>query len=316
MKKWLGVLLLGALVYLASTKFRLSNILYVSSCKLTYEDNKYKVDILILENNKNEILSSTGNTIGEAFTRLDQASSLVINYRHMQSIVFDYSILNEECINNIKAYFLNNSAIDFSFYVFASNVDGKKLFSYENPNGIDNYYSVLNVNDKNEAQFSYVKACHLVSFLKHWSDNAIIKIPIVGLSDSLKNNLRISGVVCLSKNKYDILYDYENPYLYLFNDFKEGNIKLSEYHAIINSNNFSIKLKENLIFKIRIKYEGLLNLDNNEDITAFFIEKIKANLRYFKLHEIDYFNLNEINKLHHKQYRLENASIDLDVQKK
>ena len=34
MRKWLGVLLLGAIIYLASTKFRLSNILYVSSCHL------------------------------------------------------------------------------------------------------------------------------------------------------------------------------------------------------------------------------------------------------------------------------------------
>jgi len=51
MRKWLGVLLLGAIIYLASTKFRLSNILYVSSCHLAYENDEYKVTALILENN-------------------------------------------------------------------------------------------------------------------------------------------------------------------------------------------------------------------------------------------------------------------------
>lgn len=46
MRKWLGVLLLGAIIYLASTKFRLSNILYVSSCHLAYENDEYKVTAL------------------------------------------------------------------------------------------------------------------------------------------------------------------------------------------------------------------------------------------------------------------------------
>ena len=57
MRKWLGVLLLGAIIYLASTKFRLSNILYVSSCHLAYENDEYKVTALILENNnENDII--------------------------------------------------------------------------------------------------------------------------------------------------------------------------------------------------------------------------------------------------------------------
>lgn len=106
MRKWLGVLLLGAIIYLASTKFRLSNILYVSSCHLAYENDEYKVTALILENNnENDIIRSHSRDIGGAFTMLSEASSLIINFRHMQSVIFDYSILNEIYIMDINSFF-------------------------------------------------------------------------------------------------------------------------------------------------------------------------------------------------------------------
>ena len=318
MRKWLGVLLLGALIYLASTKFRLSNILYVSSCHFAYENDEYKVTILILDsNNENEIISSHSKDVGSAFTMLGEASSLVINFRHMQSIIFDFSILNEKHITNINSYFLNNSAIDFNFYVFVSDESSKDLFSYQNPKSVDNYYSVLNVNDKTDSQFSYIKPCHLITFLKKWSDNALVKMPIVGLSEVYNNkNIMVKGAVCLTKEKYDVLLEHDEPYLYLLNNFKDGVLNLSEYHAILNSNKIKIRYKDKLIIKICLKYEGLLNLDNKDEIKSFLLSKIKTLINYFKQNDIDYLNIKEINKLRNKNYTLNDIMIDLELQKK
>lgn len=318
MRKWLGVLLLGALIYLASTKFRLSNILYVSSCHFAYENDEYKVTALILDsNNENEIISSHSKDVGSAFTMLGEASSLVINFRHMQSIIFDFSILNEKHITNINSYFLNNSAIDFNFYVFVSDESSKDLFSYQNPKSVDNYYSVLNVNDKTDSQFSYIKPCHLITFLKKWSDNALVKMPIVGLSEVYNNkNIMVKGVVCLTKEKYDVLLEHDEPYLYLLNNFKDGVLNLSEYHAILNSNKIKIRYKDKLIVKICLKYEGLLNLDNKDEIKSFLLSKIKSLINYFKQNDIDYLNIKEINKLRSKNYTLNDIMIDLELQKK
>lgn len=317
MRKWFGVLFLCAIIYLATTKFSLSNVLYVSSCHFAYQDDEYRISALILENDEQEIIKSNATSLGGAFTLLSQASSLLINFRHIESIVLDYSILNEKHIEAIRAYLLNNSAIDFNFYLFASEISADEIFSYENPKGISSYYSLLNVDYNDDSQFSYAKPCHLISFLKGWSDDILIKLPIIGLSEVFSNkNLTIKGVLCLNKKSYYSIMQNDWPFLFLFNDFKAGVINLSSFHAILNSNDVSFKYGDNLTIRIRIQYEGLLNLDNSNDLEAYLNEKVLKLINYFEKEQIDYFNIAQINELRSCQYSYDNITIDLKTQKK
>ena len=116
---------------------------------------------------------------------------------------------------DINSFFLNNSAIDFNFYVFASDVSSEDLFSYQNPKSVDNYYSLLNVNDKTDSQFSYIKPCHLTTFLKKWSDNALVKIPIIGLSEvyNNKSNPKIYPIIFSFFSTYTIFFYFITFYI-------------------------------------------------------------------------------------------------------
>ena len=126
----------------------------------------------------------------------------------------------------------------------------------------------------------------------------------------------LKGAICLTKEKYDVLLEQDEPYLYLLNSFKDGALNLSEYHAFINSNKIRIRYKDKLIIKICLKYEGLLNLDNTDEIEAFLLSKLRLLVDHFEQNEIDFFNIKEINNLRSKNYSFNDIMIDLELQKK
>lgn len=318
MKKWLSLLVFGALIYLTSTRFKLTNILYASSCHFAYDNDNYTVTLLILDNqNANEVVKAKAENIEDVFSKIEDASSLVMNYRHIQSVIFDYSVLNDERLNAITSFLLNNSMIDFNFYVFASDCSVDDLFSYKNPTGTSAYYSILNVDDKNDNSFSYVKPKHFTNFLKRKSDSTLIKIPIIGISKEYENtNLKIDGIVCINKKKYNVFLKDNYPYLYVFNEFKQSYVRLEEYHAIINTNKISYSYNDKLVIRILMEYEGLLNLDNGNEIEAFYLDKVWHLLDEFKKKEIDFFNLEETNILKNKNYSYDDIDIRIEVIKK
>ena len=67
--------------------------------------------------------------------------------------------------------------------------------------------------------------------------------------------------------------------------------------------------------KICLKYEGLLNLDNTDEIEAFLLSKLRLLVDHFEQNEIDFFNIKEINNLRSKNYSFNDIMIDLEFQK-
>lgn len=316
MKRWVLILFLGSLFYLVSTRFSLSDILYISSIHFENRNNTYNITLMSLEDeNDNIVLKSMGDSLDWCFTSLSNNLSLDINYRHVQSMILDESMLNEKHLNEFESFILNNTLIDFNFYLYVSNEESSSIYSYNNPDSISNYYSILNP-DRYNNLFYYCSKCHFVNFLKRRSDNVNIKIPFININNiSNDTNLFISGFTLLNNNYY-IIKNEDYNYLYLLNEFKESTIYLDEFDAIIKENNLKFEYKDKLIININLTYEGLLNLDNIKEIKDYLYKKINNDINRIIDNDIDIFNLDEINLKRNKNYTIDDVLINLEAIKR
>ncbi len=315
MKRWVLILFLGSLFYLVSTRFSLSDIIYISSIHYEYNNEKFLVTLMSLEDDDNIVLNSIGESLDECFTNLSNNISLDINYRHVQSMILDVSMFNEDCLDEFERFILNNTLIDFNFYLYSSDEKSSYIYNYNNPDSISNYYSILNP-DRYNNLFYYSKKCHFVNYLKRRSDDVNIKIPFINVNNiSNDSNLFISGFVLLN-NDFNIIKKEEYNYLYLLNEFKESTIYLDNFDSIIKENNIKYEYKDKYIININVTYEGLLNLDNYNKMEEYLYEMLLNDINNILRLKIDLFNLDEINLKRNKKYTNDDVLIKLSVIKR
>lgn len=315
MKRWVLILVLGSLFYLVSTRFSLSNIIFISSIHYQYNNENFMVSLMSLEDDDNIVLKCIGESLDECFTNLSNNISLDINYRHVQSMILDVSMFNEDCLDEFERFILNNTLIDFNFYLYSSDEKPSYIYNYNNPDNISNYYSILNP-DRYNNLFYYSKKCHFVNYLKRRSDDVNIKIPFINVNNiSNDSNLFISGFVLLN-NDFNIIKKEEYNYLYLLNEFKESTIYLDNFDSIIKENNIKYEYKDKYIININVTYEGLLNLDNYNKMEEYLYEMLLTDINNILRLKIDLFNLEEINLKRNKKYTNGDVLIKLSIIKR
>lgn len=315
MKRWVLILVLGSLFYLVSTRFSLSDIIFISSIHYQYNNENFMVSLMSLEDDDNIVLKCIGESLDECFTNLSNNISLDINYRHVQSMILDVSMFNEDCLDEFERFILNNTLIDFNFYLYSSDEKPSYIYNYNNPDNISNYYSILNP-DRYNNLFYYSKKCHFVNYLKRRSDDVNIKIPFINVNNiSNDSNLFISGFVLLN-NDFNIIKKEEYNYLYLLNEFKESTIYLDNFDSIIKENNIKYEYKDKYIININVTYEGLLNLDNYNKMEEYLYEMLLTDINNILRLKIDLFNLEEINLKRNKKYTNGDVLIKLSIIKR
>ena len=87
------------------------------------------------------------------------------------------------------------------------------------------------------------------------------------------------------------------------------------FDAIIKKNTISYKYKDKLLIKIKIRYKGLLNLDNTASIKEYLTSKLNDCIKYLKDHNIDYLNINKINELRNKNYTYDDILFNINLNK-
>lgn len=330
MKKLLMLIIVFVAFYLVGSRFVISNNIYVCAIYIDYND-KYELTMLcpsassVGSKDKQDISSSLikceGNSLDEAFNEAATSSVLTINYRHIVSIVFNINAFNKRILDEFNRFISNNSFIDFNFYVFTTSKKGDELFSFKNPDDVSSYFSVLNLNALSRYLYTYASPIHYVEFLKRYSDNETINLPYIEINenyiieDKTTKNIFINGITSYYEGKTKITLKEDNPYLFLLNEFTEGSVYIDKYDAIIKRNTLSYKYNDKLIIKIKIKYKGLLNLDNTLELREFLLMKLDDNINYLLKNDIDYLNLKYINDIYKKNYTYQDIKFKILLNK-
>ncbi len=330
MKKIIMFIIAAVAFYLVGSRFVISNNIYACAIHIDYTD-KYELTILCpsassvgskgKQDSSSSLIQCEGKSLDEAFNNAATSSVLTINYRHIVAFIFTKNALNKKNIEEFNGFISNDSSIDFNFYVFVTSLSGDDLFSFKNPDNVSSYYSVLNVNELSRYLYTYISPIHYVEFLRQCNSGETINLPYIStnnnytIEEEKAKNIYICGVASYLNDVSKITLKDDNPYLFLLNEFTEGSVYLDMFDAIIKKNTISYKYKDKLIIKIKIRYKGLLNLDNTASIKEHLISKLNDCIDYLINNDIDYLNINKINELRNKNYTYEDILFNINLNK-
>ncbi|MDE6660345.1 MAG: hypothetical protein K2J93_00790, partial [Anaeroplasmataceae bacterium] len=189
-------LILLNLVFLAGcNSYDISKILFIASVGIEKKEDEYQgyfylplsSDIGKTENTENngkgEFAKTTGKSIPELFSNLQNSTSFVMNLKHVSSIVLNEELLNEEFIVDFLDYIKFSLDIDFNCYIFVTTEKMDELFDFQNPNQESVLISLLVSTNDVDTSFLATPPIHFLKFAREFYKDRSILLPMLSIEE-------------------------------------------------------------------------------------------------------------------------------------
>lgn len=303
MKKILLIILLLisllCIPYYNNDYIDITHMVNVSSMGIEYQNNEFKVYAYVINNytmSKNDyntspnskaatIITSSSNTIEEAFFKLYDSVFVKLNFSHIETLVLQENLMSSKYISELISYISLNNDFYPKFNIFITSEKLQKLFNIDYFNDTSSYYNIL-TEYKSEIEHHYTTFIDLINDFNEL--NYFIMYPSLKLKenilrdDNIGTSLYIDGYYYLNDGMiYKIKYE-ENPLLYFLYSTNDISFTYNNKNYYLNS--LSIKT-----FRLNKKFYLLIYSKSN--YTESFKNLIKNNLISLYNKNIDVYNL-------------------------
>ena len=280
MKKYLILIIIFFLTG-CSSYIELNDLAIIDTISIQKEDNNYKVTISYIEeieeNNLNpqtKIIETKDTNINQLFNDLSLKINKKIYLSHLNLLLIDDSIKNQE-FKEIINYFLNNQDTREDFLIAYSN----------NINDLMNNNKFLEINDLvkiNHQETSKVIYTTMYDVIKNYYEKKNIYLTNLTYQD---NNILPIGIITFINNDYQELTEDQS----IFINYLLDNIDTFNYTYKCQDNNYlNLKIlkgkKQELNNKLLITNEiNIISNDchlNNQEINKIFNKYLEDNKIY------------------------------------
>lgn len=299
--------------------FDITNVIHINSIGLDYQpkENTYECYFYVFNNFNltNAKISSSniddlayvvktkGKSFNEAFLKIYQIVNNVVNFSHLKTIILSTNYLNQNCLNQLYDFIINNNDFYYNFSLLTSCDSFEKIYNINNFSDFSAYHTIL-TNQK------FLETYNRISF-KEFSylinnESYFLMIPQVTIlennffkQDEKNNLLEINGYSIFQKQKYlkTLTFDEEKALKWLIN-LKNNHLSIDKYNLYIKNSSYKMQKKDyKTVFSFKIEAILLNNpfnmlITDLEQIITNYI-KIDIESLYYKYldHQIDLFNL-------------------------
>ncbi|MGM9969052.1 MAG: hypothetical protein ACI35S_01505 [Anaeroplasma sp.] len=296
MKKLFLLLILLILTSCSSTTV-IYRSLYIASIGFDFYDDEYTGYFLLpssldvganntSDEGESNIAIVSGDSLIEVFNKLNNSSSLTINYKHISTLILNTSILNEKNIEDLISFIINYVEIDFNFYVFITEDNIKKIYEVKNPNK-EGLLATILIDPVNLDYKGYTaKPIHFLNFCRDYYNNKTICIPLLKVEKVWNEDdlLNANSVVFYNHNLYDTLDGKD--YMF-FNSADKIEFNINNNAIIFVDYKYKLKKK-----KTEIRIESGCSVTKDEELSMIEEEiknKIISLVENYKY--IDFLNL-------------------------
>lgn len=265
--------------------------LYFASIGFEFTDNEYtgyfylpsSIDLGNDKSNneqKAEVAKASGATLQDVFNYVEASSNLIMNFKHISSMILHESILQNNKLNDIIKFINGFKEIDKNFFIFTTTDKLEDVYMLKNMNNESLILTVLTEPKINQHIFSSSKPIHYLNFCRDYYNNKTIDLPYVEAKSIFSeeiDSIICKGVCFIKRDKY-LIYNSNNSFNY-FND----NINMSFYdqniNVIIEKYSTNYKYKNNrIIMDVDFEYKILSsNTENAEEYIKKGINDIIIN---------------------------------------
>ncbi len=301
-------LLLVILILLSLTGCRAANAiyynLYFASIGIEYENDEYKGYFYLpssmdLGNDKSnneqkaEIAKSSGKTLQDVFNNIEASSFLIMNFKHISSLVLHEEILKNNKLDDIISFINSYKEIDKNFFIFTTSDKLEDVYKLKNMNNESLILTTLTEPKISQYIFSSSKPIHYLNFCRDYYNDKTIDLPYIEAKSIFSeeiDSIICKGVCFINRNNY-LIYNSNNTFNY-FND----NINMSFYdeniNVIIEKYSTNYKYESNrVIMNVDFKYKILSsNIENQEEYIKKGINDIIINTFNETKDKIDFLN--------------------------
>lgn len=280
MKKYLILIIIFFLTG-CSSYIELNDLAIIDTISIQKEDNNYKVTISYIEeieenslNPQTKIIEAKDTNINQLFNNLSLKINKKIYLSHLNLLLIDDSIKNQE-FKELINYFLNNQDTREDFLIAYSN----------NINDLMNNNKFLEINDLvkiNHQETSKVIYTTMYDVIKNYYEHKNIYLTNLTYQD---NNILPIGIITFMNNDYQELTEDQS----IFINYLLDNIDTFNYTYKCQDNNYlNLKIlkgkKQELNNKLLITNEiNIISNDchlNNQEINKIFNKYLEDNKIY------------------------------------
>ena len=318
------------LVFLVGcNSYDVSKILFIASVGIEKKEDEYQgyfylplsSDIGKTENTENngkgEFAKTTGKSIPELFSNLQNSTSFVMNLKHVSSIVLNQELLNEEFIMDFLDYIKFSLDIDFNCYIFVTTEKMDELFDFQNPNQESVLISLLVSTNDVDPSFLATPPIHFLKFAREFYKDRSIILPMLTIEEiwtidgePVKNFHAQNAIYYYKGTLKEVTKHPSSPYFSVASEFVDEVEKTS---ICFKDYKYKLDFKEVLHLDVFFSYQIYKseNLLQKEDIKAFVYNRIKSYLLEFQ--EMDPLNLNYFNSVYNTSCSYETIDIQINV---
>lgn len=278
--------------------------LYFASIGIEYENDEYTCyfylpSSLDLGNDKSnneqkaEVAKSSGKTLQDVFNNIEASSFLIMNFKHISSLVLHEEIFKNKKLDDVIAFINSFKEIDKNFFIFTTSDKIDDVYKLKNMNNESLILTTLTEPKINQYIFSSSKPIHYLNFCRDYYNNKTIDLPYIEAKSIFSeeiDSIICKGVCFISRNNY-LIYNSNNKFNY-FND----NINISFYdqniNVIIEKYSTNYKYKNNrIIMDVDLEYKVLSSkIENTEEYIKKGINEIIINTFNDTSKIIDFLN--------------------------
>lgn len=333
MKKALCFLIVCFSVFLVSSCMGhdISQILFIASIGIEKKEDKYQgyfylplsSDIGKTENSENkgkgEFAKTSGKSIPELFYNLQNSTSLIINLKHVSSIVLNKELLNEKFLNELIEYIKYSLEIDFNCYLFVTSEKMEELYNFQNPNQESVLNSLLVSTSDVNVSFLVTPPIHFLSFTREFYKDRSILFPMLDLEeiwtidDKAIKNSHMQGAIYYYKGALkEVIKNPSSPYFSTTHQFID---QIDKTSISFKDYKYNLEFKEVLRMKVSFSYEiyKTENSISEEKVKSFVFDRIKSYIESFQ--EMDPLNINYYNYAYNKDCSYETIDIQINILK-
>ena len=314
MKKIISIFIL--LLVSGCSVQRITEVLFIASIGIEKEEDEYVGYFYLPSSEDVGKTNDFGTGVGQyakiradslemLFGKSQSNVELMMDLRHVASIIINESLLNEEFINEMIDFFKNSNLCDFNFYLFVTKDEFEDIYGFKNPNKESVLNSIIVSTTDSSALFLSCSPLHFLNFCRDYFKDRCIKIPYLVVDKIWIDNkeeissFHCSNMVLYYKNKYRVVLDNLGFYVKKNTHFFD---KMGEFYFEIKDYDWRLMIKNKII--IDVKFESNLNLDLIvNDKISLFIESYK---------EMDPFNLVYYNNVYNKNLSYEDIVININ----
>lgn len=329
MKKWFCILFvfLTSFLFVSCKGYDISKILFIASVGIEENEDGYQgyfylplsSDIGKTENTENkgkgEYAKTSGKSIPELFYNLQNSTSLIMNLKHVSSIVLNQNLLRKEFIIELLDYIKYSLDIDFNCYIFVTKEKLEEIYDFQNPNQESVLNSLLVSTSDADDSFLVSSPIHFLTFAREFYVERSILLPALSLEEiwtidgkPVKNFHTQSAIYYFKDELREVIKNPSSPYFskatQFYDQIKNTTVCLKKYK-------YNISFKDKLYFKVEFGYEiykSEAQLTENE-IIDFVYQRIKSYIDEFQ--NIDPLNIAYYNKVYGKSCSYD--SIDIQI---